>query len=85
MGPVDVSRSADLETEVQICPNGLLKLEIPFCFSLPIPPSPCQPKYSYARYQFGGILLGLSQSFVFYALIESITVLPNLHCITLSI
>lgn len=31
MGPVDVSHSADLETEVQICPNGLLKLEIPFC------------------------------------------------------
>lgn len=31
MGPVDVSHSADLETEVQVCPNALLKLEIPFC------------------------------------------------------
>lgn len=38
MGPVDVSHSADLETEVQICPNGLQKLEIPFCFSVcPLP------------------------------------------------
>lgn len=44
MGPVDVSRSADLETEVQICPNGLLKLEIPFCFSLcPFPPAHVSP------------------------------------------